>query len=142
VRVNPLPAFGEREGPVAQQWEGEVDMRGSFWDPPPHPGPLRPRGRRGWCLLGLALMIAPGAHAALAPNYERIREIGEILQNQDLIRKLGLQPIDGIEVAGENTYRIWTEKCIVIVKLVSTPNAPPVLGPWQFSVQVGDPQCH
>jgi hypothetical protein len=52
-------------------------------------------------------MIAPGAHAALAPNYERIREIGEILQNQDLIRKLGLQPIDGIEARSASSSSSW-----------------------------------
>src|SRR5438270_2401511 len=42
--ASPSPPFrGEREGPVAQRWEGEV---GGAADPPPHPDPLRPRGRR------------------------------------------------------------------------------------------------
>jgi hypothetical protein len=39
--VCPLRPLGEREGPVAQQWEGEVGAVGAR-DSPPHPGPLRP----------------------------------------------------------------------------------------------------
>jgi predicted ATPase len=35
------PCRGEREGPVAQQWEGEVGAVGAVRSPP-HPGPLRP----------------------------------------------------------------------------------------------------
>jgi uncharacterized protein len=41
------PLRGEREGPGAQRWEGEVGTRRAHWNPPPHPDPLRPRGRRG-----------------------------------------------------------------------------------------------
>jgi branched-chain amino acid transport system ATP-binding protein len=40
---------GEREGPTLQAWEGEVGGPAdpSQRLPPPHPNPLRPRGRRG-----------------------------------------------------------------------------------------------
>ncbi len=93
-------------------------------------------------LVAVLIALTGPAAAALAPNYERIRELGAILQNQELIRKLGIQPIEGIETTGQNAYRIWTAKCIVVVTLVAAPNAPPILGPWQFTMQVGEPECH
>src|SRR5580704_15157058 len=34
--------WGEREGPIAERWEGEVGVLERLWNPPPHPGLLRP----------------------------------------------------------------------------------------------------
>jgi hypothetical protein len=84
---------------------------------------------------------ATAASAALAPNYERLRELEAILQNQELIQKLGIEEITSIEATRNTTYTIRTATCTVVVTLVATPNAPPLLGPWQFTIQVGDPQC-
>ena len=39
-----MPFRGEREGPVAKRWEGEVGRGEALWNPPPHPDPRRPRG--------------------------------------------------------------------------------------------------
>jgi hypothetical protein len=89
----------------------------------------------------LLLGAATAATAALAPNYERLRELEAILQNQELIQKLGIQSITSIEAAGDATYTVRTATCTVVVTLVSTPNAPPLLGPWQFTIQIGEPQC-
>ena len=98
-------------------------------------------------LVGMILFAwASAASAALAPNYERLRELEAILQNQELIEKLGIQPIISIEAGGNATYTVRTANCTVVVTLVSTPNAtpnaPPLLGPWQFTIQVGEQQCH
>src|SRR5580658_6266514 len=49
--VNPLSAhWGEREGPSARRWEGEVGMPRYLWNPPPRlasppPGAERKSGR-------------------------------------------------------------------------------------------------
>ena len=88
-----------------------------------------------------ALAAADTASAALAPNYERLRELAAILGDQDLVQKLGIQPIVGIEATGKSDYTVRTEKCTVAVTLVAAPNAPAIPGPWQFTIQVGEPQC-
>ena len=45
-RSTPLAHWGEREGSASQAREGEVGILGRLWNPPPHPGPLRPQGQR------------------------------------------------------------------------------------------------
>jgi len=89
-----------------------------------------------------ALTGADIASAALAPNYERLRELEAILGDQDLIQKLGIQPIVAIEATGSSIYTVRTEKCTVAVTLAGAANAPAIPGPWQFTIQVGEPQCH
>jgi hypothetical protein len=98
---------------------------------------------RRWFALALALALAGPrvAVAALSPNYERLRELEAILGDQDLIQKLGIQPVVEIEATGNSTYTVRTEKCSVVVTLVSTPSAPAMPGPWQFTIEVGEPQC-
>jgi hypothetical protein len=41
---------GEREGPIAERWEGEVGCRRALWNPPPPPGTARRAGRPGAAL--------------------------------------------------------------------------------------------
>jgi len=99
---------------------------------------------RRWAARGIVFFTvvwAGAVSAALAPNYERLRELEAILENQELIQKLGIQPIVGIEATGDSTYTVRTANCTLVVTLVSTPNAPPILGPWQFTIHVGDPRC-
>jgi len=38
--------WGEREGPGAERWEGEVGMRERLWNPPPHLTSPPPRAER------------------------------------------------------------------------------------------------
>jgi hypothetical protein len=90
----------------------------------------------------LAFAWADAGMAALAPNYERLRELEAILGSQDLQQKLGAEPIQGIEATGPDNYRVWTARCSITVNLVSTPSNPPIPGPRQFAIQIGDPQCH
>src|SRR5438270_12817790 len=41
------PLGGEGGGPARSDGEGEVGARRALWNPPPHPDPLHPQGRRG-----------------------------------------------------------------------------------------------
>jgi hypothetical protein len=96
--------------------------------------------RAGVVLFGL---VWPGlTSAALAPNYERQREINAIVSSPQLNQKLANGVIQGIEAQGDSTYRVWSTNCSVIVTLVTVSAAPGVAGPRQFTIQVGDPQCH
>lgn len=102
----------------------------------------RIRSRAGRCGLALiALTWASVASAALAPNYERLREFAAIFESPQLFEKLGNKVIEGIEAQGNGTYRVWTSNCSVIVMLVGA-SGPAMPGPWQFTIQVGEPQCH
>jgi hypothetical protein len=38
--------WGEREGPSAERWEGEVERRERLWNPPPHLTSPPPNGPR------------------------------------------------------------------------------------------------
>jgi hypothetical protein len=95
------------------------------------------------CAVLLALAQADIASAALAPNYERLRELGEILGSDDVMQKLNHEVVDGIEATGSGSYRVWSVRCSVVVKLVGEPyEVPAIPGPWRFKIQVGEPQCH
>lgn len=93
------------------------------------------------CAALVALGWAGVAAAALAPNYERLRELSAILGDDDLMQKLGHEVVDGIEATGDGRYRVWTGRCSIDVELAGTPNAPAIAGPWQFTIRVGEPQC-
>ncbi|HZT87541.1 MAG TPA: hypothetical protein VFA12_06205 [Stellaceae bacterium] len=88
-----------------------------------------------------ALPCAPPAFAALAPNYERLRELAAILASPELAQKLGNDVVEGIEAGADHTYRVWTAKCSLVVTLVDAASGPPMPGAWQFAIKVGDPQC-
>ncbi len=94
-------------------------------------------------LAGLLANLAAEAGAALAPNYERTRELIAILSNPDVAQKLGMEIIQSIAANGNEGYRIRTSNCYLDVTLVSAPSSgPPVLGAWQFVVKVGELQCN
>jgi hypothetical protein len=103
---------------------------------------MTPQSLIAGCAVLLALARADIAAAALAPNYERLRELGAILGSDDVMQKLNHEVVNGIEVTGGGGYRVWTARCSVTVKLVGTANVPAIPGPWQFTIQVGEPQCH
>jgi hypothetical protein len=90
----------------------------------------------------LTLSWVTAASGALAPNFERQRELTAILDNPALAQKLGNRVIQGIEAQGDNTYRVWTADCSVTVTLIDASANPPMPGGRQFTIQVGDPRCH
>lgn len=93
-------------------------------------------------LMVLGIIAAPrNAAAALAANYERLRELQAVLGSPELDRALGSRVIDSIEAQALHVYRVRAGNCAVVVTLVAAPNAPPIAGPWRFTIQVGDLQC-
>jgi len=103
------------------------------------PQALRPAG----ILLAAvsAGLFATNGLAALAPEYERIRELGAIIGSPELSQKLSGRVIEGIEAQAGNTYRVWTADCSLAVTLVDAPADPRIAGPWQFAIRVGDLRC-
>jgi hypothetical protein len=89
----------------------------------------------------LVVVSADVAAAALAPNYERLRELEAVLGSDELAGKIGSRPINGIEATGPSTYRVWTDQCTITVNLVGASSTPAIAGAWRFTIQVGEPQC-
>lgn len=97
--------------------------------------------------IGLALAGAAGpASAALAPIYESIREIGAILADPRLAQAVGqgALPITSITDNGKGGYVFATAKCTVTVDVVTVkpePGKPMLIGPRQFTLEFGTPDC-
>jgi hypothetical protein len=93
------------------------------------------------CLACLAVSVP--ASAALAPEYQRIREFEAILTNFEVLDALeNGEPIDRIEHVSRDLYRVTAGNCSVEVMLADDPRADPeVAGPRQFVMQVGEAEC-
>jgi hypothetical protein len=107
-------------------------------------------GRRAQAMglsLGLAVLgTAAPAHAALAPIYESIREIGAILDDPHLAEAVGAGalPITSITDNGAGGYVFATERCTVTVTVATVPpepGKPMIAGPRQFTLEFGKPDC-
>src|SRR5205814_632695 len=88
-RKAPLrPSGGRGRGPSRRRREGEVGSGQALWNPPTHPGPLRPQGRRGSLvgavagrrigLPGGALNPAHGGHLHISREALKRLDLDEI----------------------------------------------------------------
>jgi hypothetical protein len=100
-------------------------------------------GRMAWAIIGVAAffgLIDPSS-AALAPNYQRARELGEVI---DAVAATSMDPIDRVEFVDADLYRVRYGSCTVDARIVDVPPEPssePVAGPRDFEVVLGDPKC-
>src|SRR5581483_12394810 len=100
------------------------------------------RAKRGCSLLlpafALFCLAAAPASAALAPYWQRLRELQAILADLGLTEALGSgDPIISVAVTAEDTYEIRTARCSVVAHTVDVeplPGAEPVVGPRRFSI--------
>jgi hypothetical protein len=91
------------------------------------------------CLV--ALLPALPAAAALPPQYQRLAELSEIMNNPDVSSRLMDAPIDAIERIGEDIYSVRAGECTLEVRIVDDPSAEPMPGPREFLLEVGDAVC-
>lgn len=99
-------------------------------------------GRLTRALPGVLLgMLATGtvASAAMAPAYERQRELVTVIQNPDVVARIGV--IERIEAVAPRTFRLWSKGCVLDVAVVSEPGQEPMAGGGQLRVSAGAPQC-
>ena len=88
--------------------------------------------------------IAAEAQAALPPYWQRLREIQAIVDSNDLAQKLHDTPIDRIERAGEDLYRIHAGPCTLDIRIVDDPASstkPAMPGPRSFHIEAGKAAC-
>ncbi|RTL70529.1 MAG: hypothetical protein EKK41_12510 [Hyphomicrobiales bacterium] len=105
---------------------------------------------RTLAFLAMPTLMALGmtsASAALAPAYERVRQLSAVMgvasEAAGLLYSTG--PIDKIEAIDALTYRIWAKRCFVPVTLrIERPPAdqPPMPGaPTQYRPELGKMVC-
>ncbi|MEI3855500.1 MULTISPECIES: hypothetical protein [Ensifer] len=88
----------------------------------------------------LALLLAAGqAAAALAPNYQRARELTAVIDA--VAAAVPRYPIDKIISQGRDRYAVVAGKCTVIARIIGLPSKPGLVGPRQFEVQLDKPDC-
>ena len=92
-------------------------------------------------IIFLLLLWATPSFGVLAPYYERVREMKEVLESPDLYQRLGSsKPVDAI-VKKEDGYQITTEECFLRVKLTYTHPVLPIAGPTPYKLQFGKLNC-
>ncbi|MCE4223013.1 hypothetical protein HCU64_04555 [Methylobacterium sp. C25] len=84
-----------------------------------------------------AWLITAPAGAALAPEWQRVREFHSVVDEG--ARLLGGRPIEAIERLDGGAYRVRGGGCEVVVKIVPLPQQMP--GPQAFSLAPGKLSC-
>lgn len=92
-------------------------------------------------LATLSVVSASPGLAALAPNYERLRQIERVVGAPDLVAALGTDPVDRIEAVGPATYRVTAGKCAVEARIVFGDMPAGMVGPSPLSVRFGKRVC-
>ena len=90
------------------------------------------------CCLAL-LLAASQAAAALAPNYQRARELTAVIDA--VAAAVPRYPIDKIISQGRDRYAVVAGKCTVIARIIGLPSKPGLVGPRQFEVRLDKPDC-
>ena len=89
----------------------------------------------------LALGALP-ASAALAPNYQRLAELRAVLALPDIATGFGtMNPIDRIEYAGADLYRVTAGRCHIDVRIVDLPLPRGMVGARHFEARAGRQVC-
>jgi hypothetical protein len=92
-------------------------------------------------ILPAALAGLP-AQAALPPNYQRVAELRAVLALAEVATLGGtMQPIERIEYAGPDRYRVSAGRCHIDVRIVDLPVPRGLVGPRRFEARPGRPAC-
>jgi hypothetical protein len=89
-----------------------------------------------------AALAAMPAGAALAPNYQRLAELRAVLALPDVATAFGtMQPIERIEYAGPDLYRVSAGRCRLDVRIVDLPMPRGMVGARHFEARPGRRVC-
>lgn len=92
-------------------------------------------------LFAAAAAIGAGtlaADAALAPNYQRARELAAVADA--VAAGLPAHPVTGIAYEEEFRYRVTAGPCTVTATIVPV-ETPGIVGPLKFEVALAAPEC-
>jgi hypothetical protein len=90
---------------------------------------------------GTATLAALPAHAALPPNHQRIAELRAVLGLPAVQSAFGIDPIDRIDYAGNDLYRLSAGRCHLDVRIVSLPTPRGMVGARRFEARAGQRVC-
>jgi hypothetical protein len=89
-----------------------------------------------------AALAAMPAQAALAPNYQRLAELRAVLDTPGVAAAFGtMEPIERIEYAGPDRYRVSAGRCRLDVRIVDLPMPPGMVGARRFEARPGRRVC-
>lgn len=93
------------------------------------------------CEITLAALLAGAAasHAALAPNYQRARELTAVI---DAVAALvDRHPIEQVLADESGGYRVVAGPCTVLATIVPEAMPDGMVGPMRFRVELAEPVC-
>ena len=90
---------------------------------------------------GLAFLAAAPAQAALAPNYQRLAELRAVLDLPAVASAFGIEPIDRIDYAANDLYRLSAGRCTLDVRIVGLPMPRGMVGARRFEARAGRRVC-
>ncbi|WP_435658008.1 hypothetical protein [Brucella pituitosa] len=85
------------------------------------------------------LLITTSSQAALAPNYQRAKELTAVIEAA--ATALPQHPISKVIYQKEDQYQIIAGPCSLRATIVSKPMKNGVVGPRQFEVKLGQSRC-
>ncbi|HYD12410.1 MAG TPA: hypothetical protein VEC11_06155 [Allosphingosinicella sp.] len=89
----------------------------------------------------LTALTATPAAAALPPNYQRLAELRAVLALPEVGRAFDLEPIERIEYAARDLYRLSAGRCHLDVRIVDLPTPRNVVGARRFEARAGRRIC-
>jgi hypothetical protein len=92
-----------------------------------------------FCALAAAVLAAIPATAALPPQYQRAAELRAVLDQA--VGALGNAPIERIEHAGPDLYRVSAGLCRIEVRIVDLPTPRNMVGGRRFEARPGRIAC-
>lgn len=91
--------------------------------------------------LGAAAFAAIPAQGALPPNYQRLAELRAVLALPEVGSAFGIQPIERIDYAGPDLYRLTAGRCRLDVRIVDLPTPRGMVGARRFEARAGRRVC-
>jgi hypothetical protein len=88
-----------------------------------------------------APLVSAPAQAALPPWYQRAAELRTVVAHPGLVDAFGTVPIERVEYAGPDLYRVSAGRCHVDARIVDIPLRPGMVGARQFTVRLGRRVC-
>lgn len=89
--------------------------------------------------LGALLACSLSAQAALAPNYQRARELGAVVDA--VAAAVERHAIDSVTYVGNARYEAVAGPCKIVARIVSEPMPDGMVGAARFRVELDEPEC-
>jgi hypothetical protein len=98
--------------------------------------------KQAHALAAICLLSSTSAHAALAPEWQRLAEFSKIVSSPELVDNFpNRAPVDRIERIADDLYRVTAGTCSMDIRIVDKPVRDDVAGPRRFELAYGKAAC-